>query len=678
MPKIIVQFGGEDWTVELREGVNVAGRSPQAAIPIRDASMSREHCEIVLEGGIATVVDRGSMNGTLVNGTRMDRKVLAVGDKIQIGKATLFFEEKQAKAATSKSAPAAATPVVGMDDYSVWRGVSGGGLRIVVVLVILALVGGGAVVAFKKFGQGATVPADPSNLLAKTGWFDAGPERAVVGWVVKRGLASRIQIIEGAAKQGKTCLQLDKSGAAQDLVAEVVCQETLAVPASASLEISTWARSESSGILPAIKVTWLASRTGPALLEDMSEPVAGSSDWTQIKSSFQPPQGATHAHLSLVAVGRGGRVLFDDVRAAHGIASAQTSATLAGYSVTATDAGVLNISQETRRILNNVQLFIASDKEGTIPQEASTASRVQSDAAAKKLTAAGKIPSPVDLRPVEFEFEASGGKDSLLLGYRLRGESFKQVDRLGLTIFLPGDLKGDYSNPVSRLWFRTSSGDFGLEISDGLMRVSSEYAAGGGQRVHLNVMIPKGASEMAFGFHLKSGGGGSNDPMAEVDKAIAEERMSDALELLNDLLAATREDLKRQNIQARITALKEVEATDWQAVQAQRFVAELVGLKPYFEAATQKLAQYEKRWPRGKRGDACKAERERLATGLAGAAEDRETLRAHRLVDRAEEAAKEGRKQLARELCDSVRRHYAQSASAAARVAELLKKLGSE
>ena len=678
MPKIIVQFGGEEWAVDLREGVNVAGRSPQAAIPIRDASMSREHCEIVLEAGIATVVDRGSMNGTLVNGTKMDRKVLAPGDKIQIGKAALFFEEKQARSAPAKAAPAAGTPVVGMDDFSVWRRVSGGGLRIVIVLALLALVGAGAVVAFNKFGQGATVKADPSNLLGTTGWFDPGPENAVVGWSVKRGLASRIQIAEGAAKQGKTCLQLEKSGANQDLVAEVACQESLVVPSGSSLEISAWVRSESSGILPALKVSWMASRTGPVLLEDMSEPAPGASDWTQMKRSFAPPPGATHGQLSLVAVGRAGRVLFDDIRATHGSGSGLTGASMSGYSIVATEAGVLNVAQETRRIMNNVQVYLASDKEGTIPQAAATAGRVQVDAATKKLTATGKIPSPVDLRPVELEFEASGGKDSLLLGYRLRGDSVKQVDRLGLTMLIPGDLKGDYSNPVSRLWFRTGSGDFGLEISDGLMRVSSEYAAGGGQRVHLNVTIPKGASEMAFGFHLKSGGGGSLDPMAEVDKAVTEERMSDALELLGDLLAATREDQKRQQIQARIAALREAESTDWQAVQAQRFVAELVGLKPYFETANQKLGQYEKRWPRGKRADACKAERERLASGLAAAAEDRETLRAHRLIDRAEEHAKEGRKQLARELCDAVRRHYAQSGSATVRVAELLKKLGSE
>jgi type I site-specific restriction endonuclease len=210
------------------------------------------------------------------------------------------------------------------------------------------------------------------------------------------------------------------------------------------------------------------------------------------------------------------------------------------------------------------------------------------------------------------------------------------------------------------------------------MRVTFDWAPGGVRRVLLNIPIPKGAAEMAFGFLLKSGGGGSMDPMAEVDKAVTEERMSDALDLLGDLLAATREESKRQAIQARIAALRESESTDWQAVQAQRFVAELVGLKPYFETSIQKLDQYEKRWPRSKRLDAAKAERAKLATGLAAAAEDRETLRAHRLLDRAEEHLKEGQKQMARELCDTVRKHYAQSASAATRAADLLKKIGTE
>ena len=679
MPKVIVQFGGEEWSVDLREGVNVAGRSPQASIPIRDASMSREHCDIVLEAGIATVVDRGSMNGTLVNGTKMDRKVLAPGDKIQIGKAALYFEEKRGGGTAVKAAPAAAATVVGMDDFSVWRRESGGAMKAVIGLVILAALGVGAVFFFKSLKGGTTVAVDPGNLLGRMGWMEPGPDKAVVGWAMKRGLASRMQIVEGGAKQGKSCLQLEKSGAAGDLVVEVVYQETLPAAASSAVEFSAWVRSDSPGILPALKATWMASRNGSVLLEDMSEPAPGSSDWSQLTRTFLPPPGATNVQLSLIAAGRGGRILFDDARATIKAGSPIESVSMGGYSVTSTQAGALTIAQDTRRLISNAQLFLASDKEGTISQAAATGARVQRDDAAKKVTAAGKLPSPVDLRPVDFEIEASGGKDSLVIGYRLRGDSLKQVDRLGVTLLLPGsDLKGDYANPVSRLWFRSGTGDSTLEISDGLMRVSFDWAPGGGQRVILMVPIPKGVAEMAFGFLLKSGGGGMSDPMTEVGKAMNDGRMSDAQDLLKDLQAATREEAKLSDIRNRLRTLDEAESVDWQAAQAQRFVAELLGLKPYYESAIQKLDQYEKRWPRGRRTEAAKAERAKLTAGLGAAAEDKETVRAHRLLDRAEEHAKEGRKQLARELCETVKRHYAQSASAVARASELLKKMGSE
>jgi hypothetical protein len=123
--------------------------------------------------------------------------------------------------------------------------------------------------------------------------------------------------------------------------------------------------------------------------------------------------------------------------------------------------------------------------------------------------------------------------------------------------------------------------------------------------------------------------------------------------------------------------IEEIEAEDWKAVLALGFRAELVGLKPFFEDAIIKLDQYERRWPGGKRTEAARTERAKLTKGLGEAAEDRETVRAHRLVDRAEEHRKEGRKMLARELCEAVRRHYG-STSAAPRAAALLKSLGSE
>jgi hypothetical protein len=677
MPRIIVQFGGEEWAVDLHEGVNVAGRSPQASIPIRDASMSREHCEIVLEGGVATVVDRGSMNGTLVNGTRMDRKVLEPGDKIQIGKASIFFEEKRG-AAAAPAGKKQAEPVVGIDDFSVWRRESGGMMKVVLGLVVLVVLAVGAVFLFRSIGSGSTVAVDPGNLIV-TGRFEPGPDRTVMGWAVKPGLASRIHAAEGSAKEGKTCLQLDKSGGVNDLVAEVVNQDVLPVSSAAALEVSAWVRSESSSVLPALKASWLSARTGPVLIEEASEPAPGSSDWTQLAHSFAPPPGATHVQLSLIAVGRAGRVLFDDVRAKFGSSSGNfKTATLSGYSVTATPAGVLGVSDaDGRRIMNNLQLLLSSDKEGTIHQLVATGGRVQVDEAARKITVAGKLASPVDLRPIEFEIEARAGKESLLLGYQLRGDALKQLDRIGLSLLLPGlepNPKGDYTNPVPRLWFRSGSGDFLLE-TDGLMRVTGDWVPQA-RRANL-LFLPKGVTELAFSFVLKPGAGGQMDPMTAANKSIEQGRMQDAVDMFNDILAATREEQKREDIKSRLRQLEETEAADWQAVQAQRFMADLVGLKPYFEAAIQKLDEYDKRWPSGKRAEASKAERAKLTAGLAKAAEDRDTLRATRLLDRAEEHLKEGRKVLARELCETVRRHYGQT-TAAARATEMMKKLGSE
>ncbi|HTF55741.1 MAG TPA: FHA domain-containing protein [Planctomycetota bacterium] len=153
MPKVIVQFGGQEWPIVLREGINVVGRSPQAAVPIKDPSMSREHCDILLEEGVATLVDRGSMNGTLINGVRMDRRVLEAGDRIQIGKVTLFFEQKQEGGTAPPASKAAEATPAGVEDFSFWQRESGGLMSAVVALVVLGVIAAGAVYLFRTLGK---------------------------------------------------------------------------------------------------------------------------------------------------------------------------------------------------------------------------------------------------------------------------------------------------------------------------------------------------------------------------------------------------------------------------------------------------------------------------------------------------------------------------------------------
>jgi len=78
---------------ELTTGRNVIGRGTEADIRLPDTGVSRKHVDVVLEGGVATVEDLGSTNGTLVNGRRISRQALADGDVIRIGHSVLVYRQ---------------------------------------------------------------------------------------------------------------------------------------------------------------------------------------------------------------------------------------------------------------------------------------------------------------------------------------------------------------------------------------------------------------------------------------------------------------------------------------------------------------------------------------------------------------------------------------------------------
>ncbi|GAA4354463.1 FHA domain-containing protein [Angustibacter luteus] len=62
------------------------GRHPSSDIFLDDVTVSRRHAEFVREGTVFSVRDVGSLNGTYVNGQRIDSSPLATGDEVQVGK----------------------------------------------------------------------------------------------------------------------------------------------------------------------------------------------------------------------------------------------------------------------------------------------------------------------------------------------------------------------------------------------------------------------------------------------------------------------------------------------------------------------------------------------------------------------------------------------------------------
>jgi len=78
----------------LAEGENIIGRHPASGIWIDGSSVSRVHARIVIAGGRASVEDRGSTNGTAVNGTKITaRHPILNGSAVAFGSEDVVFRE---------------------------------------------------------------------------------------------------------------------------------------------------------------------------------------------------------------------------------------------------------------------------------------------------------------------------------------------------------------------------------------------------------------------------------------------------------------------------------------------------------------------------------------------------------------------------------------------------------
>src|ERR1700754_3747617 len=78
---------GDGELLPLPDRVTRLGRSMSAEVEIDDRSVSRRHALIVLRDGHAVLLDDGSLNGTFVNGERVEKAILADGDEIALGTA---------------------------------------------------------------------------------------------------------------------------------------------------------------------------------------------------------------------------------------------------------------------------------------------------------------------------------------------------------------------------------------------------------------------------------------------------------------------------------------------------------------------------------------------------------------------------------------------------------------
>jgi len=97
--------------VNVPEGTLKVGRAEDSDLIIASTRVSRHHCEITHTGTTLTLQDRGSGNGSLVNGTRVQQQVLKAGDELQIGPLTFVVTIDGVGERAARPAPAAGKPV---------------------------------------------------------------------------------------------------------------------------------------------------------------------------------------------------------------------------------------------------------------------------------------------------------------------------------------------------------------------------------------------------------------------------------------------------------------------------------------------------------------------------------------------------------------------------------------
>lgn len=75
----------------LDRDVTTVGRHPDADIFLDDVTVSRRHTQVLRDGARFEIVDQRSLNGTYVDGERVDRGALHNGAEVRIGKFRVNF-----------------------------------------------------------------------------------------------------------------------------------------------------------------------------------------------------------------------------------------------------------------------------------------------------------------------------------------------------------------------------------------------------------------------------------------------------------------------------------------------------------------------------------------------------------------------------------------------------------
>ncbi|MFN2220754.1 MAG: FHA domain-containing protein [Anaerolineae bacterium] len=159
--RLIAQAGpgaGQIYTLDAQRQPQFSmGRSAECDIVVRDRRASRHHCDIRWNGRQWEVVDRGSTNGTRVNGVAVRQPVaIRPGDTIGVGETTLVLQQETVPPGAPPAAAARPGPLQPVPVYAAPR--EAGGSASARVEVAFWIVQGLVAVAVVSLAAGSFLP----------------------------------------------------------------------------------------------------------------------------------------------------------------------------------------------------------------------------------------------------------------------------------------------------------------------------------------------------------------------------------------------------------------------------------------------------------------------------------------------------------------------------------------
>jgi pSer/pThr/pTyr-binding forkhead associated (FHA) protein len=108
--RLVALDGGPD--IPLNRELIVVGRNPLCDVRLHSFRVSRRHCCLIDVDGEVVVRDLGSLNGTLINGWRVEAGRIRPGDTLTIANLRYRLEKGQL-AGTGRAGPQAASRAKG-------------------------------------------------------------------------------------------------------------------------------------------------------------------------------------------------------------------------------------------------------------------------------------------------------------------------------------------------------------------------------------------------------------------------------------------------------------------------------------------------------------------------------------------------------------------------------------